>query len=42
MGKFHGVITPTVPTGRRTVRMISSGCDDGKVTPSPERACPAW
>ena len=41
-GKFHGVMTPTVPTGRRMVRMTSSGWLDGNVTPSAARACPAW
>ena len=41
MGKFHGVIRPTGPTGIRTVRHILFGSSDGTVSPNIRRPSPA-
>jgi len=34
MGKFHGVIKPTIPTGSRTHRADFSGSSDGTTRPN--------
>ena len=41
IGKFHGVIRPTGPTGIRTVRHILFGNSDGTVSPNIRRPSPA-
>src|SRR3989304_1271607 len=41
IGKFHGVMRPTGPTGRRIVRHILSGSSEGTVSPKNRRPSPA-
>ena len=41
MGKFHGVIAPTTPTGWRTLIWNLSGISDGVVWPKRRRPSPA-
>src|SRR5439155_23616595 len=41
IGKFHGVMRPTGPTGRRVVRHILFGSSDGTVSPNIRRPSPA-
>ncbi len=41
IGKFHGVITPTTPSGLRTVRIVSPGVGDGKMRSVEVFAMPA-
>ena len=41
IGKFHGVIAPTTPTGRRTLIWNLSGISDGVVCPNMRRPSPA-
>src|SRR6266699_2448240 len=40
IGKFHGVMRPTGPTGRRIVRHILLGNSDGTVSPNIRRPSP--
>ena len=42
IGKFHGVTTPTTPSGARTVRMVSPGLFVGKIRSVEVLASPAW
>ena len=42
IGKFHGVITPTTPSGARTVRMVSPGTLLGKIRSLDILAMAAW
>ena len=41
MGKFHGVMRPTTPTGMRTLMANLSGSSLGVVTPKSRRPSPA-
>ena len=41
IGKFHGVIAPTTPTGWRTDMLNLSGSSDGVVWPHRRRPSPA-
>ena len=41
IGKFHGVIAPTTPTGFRVDIMNLSGSSDGVVWPNMRRPSPA-
>ena len=41
IGKFHGVIAPTTPTGTRTDMLNLSGSSDGVVWPHRRRPSPA-
>ena len=41
IGKFHGVIAPTTPTGMRTLIWNLSGISDGVVWPNRRRPSPA-
>ena len=41
IGKFHGVMMPTIPTGWRTVILNLFGIADGTVSPSARRPSPA-
>ena len=41
IGKFHGVIAPTTPTGRRTLMLNLSRSSDGVVWPNRRRPSPA-
>ena len=41
IGKFHGVIAPTTPTGMRTLIWNLSGISDGVVWPKSRRPSPA-
>ena len=42
IGKFHGVMMPTTPSGTRTVRMVSPGFPVGKMRSVEVLAKPAW
>ncbi len=41
MGKFHGVIIPTTPTGMRVVHAILLRSSEGTTSPKADRPCPA-
>ena len=41
IGKFHGVIAPTTPTGMRTLMLNLSRSSDGVVWPNRRRPSPA-
>ena len=40
-GKFHGVMSPTTPTGRRMAMANLSGISEGTVMPNSRRPSPA-